>query len=177
MVRTIAVMMSIALTGCAASSGSGPGTSTAGSTQVSLAEGHAYQIELTREGDAVSAVVPGGPGDVWRVLARVYRDIGLEPGDLDVYDPAERRIGVAGHRVPRLAGKRLSLLLNCGQTFGTPLEDTGDVLISLTTWLRPHDDGTQVLTRFEGRLGQRGAACASRGRLEQEIATRIIEGL
>lgn len=172
--------MAFALCGCG--SGSGPGGGTRGAagaaTEVQLSSGELpRQIELTTEDNTVRAVIPADPEVAWDQLPRVYRDIGLSPGDWTVHDPAGHRVAVADLRVGRLAGKRLSLLLNCGQSFGTPLEDAGDVQVSLSTWLLPHADGTEVLTRFHGQQGQRGPLCASRGRIEREIVVRLLERL
>lgn len=178
--RSIAMLVSLALVGCGAGTRSEASGSAAAHThvQVSSADGAIQQqIELTREDNTVTAVLPAHPDTIWNQILHVYQEIGLAPDDLAIYDPQGHRIAVADRRIGRLAGKRLSLLLNCGHSFGIPREDTGDVRIFLSTWLSAREGQTLVMTRFEGRQGQAGSACESRGRLEQEIVARILQRL
>lgn len=175
---TAILSMTAVLTGCGVGTGSaasGSSDARVATTQVQVASGARYQLEMTREESRVAAVLPAEPDAVWAELGSVYQEIGIDPGELAVYQPAEHRMGVAELRVGRLAGKRLSLLLDCGHSFGVPRADQADVRVFLTTWLSPDEDGTLVTTRFEAREGQRGSMCSSRGRLEQEILTRLLQ--
>jgi len=176
----LVVLVPLTLAACGTGPGSGSGAPAPRGTPAQIETGGGgvpYQVELVREDNHVSAVIPAPPDAVWKQLVRVYEEIGLPPTDLSEYDPGQRRIGVADHRTARLAGDRLSLLLNCGHAMGTPREDRGDVEVDLSTRLSGEGEGTLVVTRFAGQLGRRGSMCASRGRLEQEIVSRLLERL
>lgn len=176
----VVVLVPLTLAACGTGPESGSAEPAPRNTPVRVEAGGGgipYQVELVREADQVSAVIPAPPEAVWEQLLEVYEEIGLPPTELTRYDSEERSIGVADHRTARLAGDRLSLLLNCGHAMGTPREDRGDVEVDLSTRLSPEGDGTLVVTRFAGQLGRRGSLCASRGRLEQEIVTLLLDRL
>lgn len=178
--RFTLVLMPLALAACGTTAGSWSGEPAPRSNPIQIEAGGGgvpYQVDLVREDNKVSAVIPAPPYAVWEQLVRVYEEIGLPTTELTEYDPGQRRIGVTDHRTARLAGDRLSLLLNCGHAMGTPREDRGDVEVDLSTRLSGDGDGTLLVTRFEGQLGRRGSMCASRGRVEQEIVSRVLERL
>lgn len=173
------VILALMVTGCAAASQS-DSRGSAGSAeaiQLDVAGAAGSTIELTRENDAIVATLPLDAERVWDELRRVYDEIGVASDQLSVYDPRGRRIGVSGYRTPRLADKRLSLLLRCSHSMGVPSEDSGDVRIFLSTTLQPQNEGVDVVTRFQGQEGERGSLCTSTGRLEQEILARIVEAV
>lgn len=178
LVKSIAAgVVIVMLAGCAAgpASGSRGAPTTGEAVQLGVAGAPGSTIQLTHEDNAMVATLPLDAEQVWQEVRRVYAEIGVAPDRLSEYDPRARRIAISDYRAPRLADMRLSLLLRCSHSMGVPSEDSGDVRIFLSTALRPHGDGVDVITRFQGQEGQRGPLCASTGRLEQEILARILD--
>jgi hypothetical protein len=146
--------------------------------RIDAGEGGVRDIEITREDDTSTAWLDAPADEVWRHLAEVYDEMGFQAGDLSTFNPGSRRIGVANARRSRIAGERPSTFLQCGHSLAADKADAGQTVVTLDTWLEPHEGGTWVRTRLHALARSIGtsatpATCSSRGRLER----RIVESL
>jgi hypothetical protein len=135
-------------------------------------------MHLTRDDGVVSGRLEAAPERVWSYLPAVYVELGIEAEDLTLFDPVARRIGIHDYRTRRLGGQRLSRLLDCGPSMGTPKADNGQARVDLETWLEPEEGGTRVRVRFEGRVRDTGTSsgvvsCPSKGEIERDLTARL----
>jgi hypothetical protein len=126
----------------------------------------------------VRASLLATPEEIWAELPAVYDELGLRRADLDVFEPTPRRIGVLEHRVRRLGGQRPSRYLRCGDTFGAPKADNGQLRISVTSTTQAADDGAILSTTVTGWTRDPGTStgplrCTSNGALERDIIHRV----
>jgi hypothetical protein len=178
MKRITAIALALALAGCAQGSGAPTPEEGPQRAQVAWDAGSFELMDLTVEDNTVSGWLDVPPEQLWPHVPPVYDEIGLKLSDLETYDPGRHRVAVVNHRARRLAGKRLSRLLRCGDSFGPPKADNGQVRVSLSTWLEPAEGGTRMHTRLEAWTRGVGTStgaiqCSSTSALEQDIMKRI----
>jgi hypothetical protein len=135
-------------------------------------------VDLVTVDGTVRASLLATPEEIWAELPAVYDEIGLRRADLAVFEPAARRIGVREHRIRRLGGQRPSRFLRCGDTFGAPKADNGQLRISVTSTTQADDDGAILSTTVTGWTRDPGTStgplrCTSNGALEREIIHRV----
>ncbi|MBM4185988.1 MAG: hypothetical protein FJ206_01625 [Gemmatimonadetes bacterium] len=126
------------------------------------------------------AVVPVPPNQVWKILAAVYTDLGLE---VNFREAGNFRLGSCYQRVrTRLGKERLSAFVDCGSTRSVPNADQYEVALTVLTTVRPNSSGTTSLFTFVLGVGldNSGAAsgriwCYSQGALEERIRTGVEE--
>lgn len=184
--RTTSILiLSAAATGCA--SGSPPPEApspTRAVVRIDAGQGGYHDLELTREDDVTTAWLDAAVDELWRHLPAVYEELGLEAGDLSIFNPVRHQIGVSNQRLSRLAGQRLSSFIACGHSLAGDNADRGHTLVSLSTWLEAESGGTTVRTRLQavsrdGATSTSPVDCATRGTLEKEITVRLqrrVEG-
>jgi hypothetical protein len=110
---------------------------------------------------------------VWSVLPAVYESLGIPVTDRD---PAARTIGNTSYKVRRRLGDvALSRYLDCGSTQGAPSADSYEILLSVSTRVRPGaPDSTAVSITVDamGRpvfLSADYVRCGSMGGLEKRF--------
>lgn len=135
-------------------------------------------VDLYADDGVVTGTFLASPADIWTELPAVYEEVGIGTGDLAVFDPVTRRIGVREHRIRRIDGKRLSGYLRCGTALGAPKADNGQVRLTLTTWVGSEDAETTVSTKVRAWTRDQGTStgpltCQSNGALEREILERL----
>lgn len=126
------------------------------------------------------AAVPVPPDQVWKILAAVYTDLGLE---VNFREAANFRLGSCYQRVrTRLGKERLSTFVDCGSTRSVPNADQYEVAMTVLTTVRPNSSGTSSLFTFVIGVGldNSGAAsgriwCYSQGALEDRIRSGVEE--
>lgn len=135
-------------------------------------------VDLYTDDGVVTGALLATPEEVWSELPAVYEELGIGSGELGVFDPAARRIGVTEYRARRIAGQRLSRYLRCGTALGAPKADNGQVRLTLATWVDSEDGESTVSTRVSAWTRDQGTSagpvvCRSNGALEREIIERV----
>jgi hypothetical protein len=135
-------------------------------------------LDLRSSTASLGADVPLPLEQAWAALPKVYDDIGLTRGGAT--DPTSRTYGVLNRRVARIAGKRLSVYLDCGDSMDGPRADVYDVRITSFSSLTEKDGGTHIETLVQATAKPRGVSgnsvrCRSRATLEALIAERLGE--
>lgn len=177
--------MIVIMAGCSAGSQSAPGPEPPRrqpvavdlSAQTAKPDNTYGLLQYEVEEGVVSSWVPASPDSVWRKLPEVYRDLGFEADALGLFDPERRQIGVVEHRTRRVLGERLAEYVRCGDSFGAPKANNGQVRLTVRTWLDPDEDGARISTTVSGWTRGAGAStgpirCVSKGTLEREILNR-----
>lgn len=128
----------------------------------------------TRE-DAIVYQVPVSLGEVWATLPRAYHELGFEGAG--VVDEARRIFGYPNGAFPRrIAERRLSSFLNCGQSPGGANANVYRVTGSVMVQARAGEDGSAELeilvdaSATPREVSGRTVRCNSNGQLEQLLA-------
>lgn len=146
--------------------------------QIPVTRGRNYARSIDTLG--VESVVPVPPDKVWKILAAVYTDLGLE---VNFRETENFRLGTCYQRVRmRLGKERLSAFVDCGETRSVPNADQYDIALTVLTTVRPNSSGTSSLYTFVLGVGldSSGAAsnriwCYSQGALEERIRAGVEE--
>ncbi|HEX8675272.1 MAG TPA: hypothetical protein VF710_25480 [Longimicrobium sp.] len=116
------------------------------------------------------------PEVAWARLPQAFAAVGLEGAvPLD----AERTLVLGPKRVSRrLAGERMSRLLNCGEGLAAPNADTHSVMLTISTQVVPAGTASRLETRVQATAtpqvsGGATVACSSTGVLENRIAAEM----
>ncbi|HSJ15292.1 MAG TPA: hypothetical protein VK939_12800 [Longimicrobiales bacterium] len=169
-----AALLVFAVGACATSSESG--TSSRPTRMVGLAGGDA-EIQLQSEVLENQKMIPAAPAEVWDKLLLVYAELNLPMAQVD---SATMTISNPALQVRReLAGRALSVYLNCGINLTGEIANQRRIRMTLVSRVRPVADGATVQTSLQagaqtdGGASADAVACSSRGALEETIAQRV----
>jgi hypothetical protein len=178
--RLLPLVPLLTLLGCAsggapASGGTAPGGATPQRRQVQIA---GAALVMSTEASEDVSTVPAPVTRSWEALRAAYDSVGVAVGTLD---PRTYTIGNLGYKVRQRLGRApLSRYLDCGgSTQVGPNADSYDVMLSVTSTLRPAGEGaTQLSTMVEAQarpatFNQGWMRCSSKGALEKRIAELV----
>lgn len=176
-----ALMLVLALSACATAGTDGSPASEAPDRvpmEVELETGDRVMVVLNRDDQLVTGRLPVRVDRAWPHLLDTYASLGFELAHLAEYVPNARRVTVA-RRVAKFGSERPSAYLECGRSVTGQRADRSHVTVYLSTWLLPAEEGTTVVTRFEGSARDAAASraashCSSNGRLEARIARDLL---
>jgi hypothetical protein len=136
-----------------------------------------YEFSVTSDDRVAETVVAGAPDAHWPRLAAAYEKLGLQ---LVHVDGGRRMLqGQAVARSGRVAGTRVSQLVDCGYTAArAAIADRYAVTITVSTQLVPAAGGTTVQTLVKASAqdpvhNNPAVSCSSRGHLETSIADAL----
>jgi hypothetical protein len=165
------------LAGCATGDPLHDGPQIAGSTTATRET--EMNVEIHRGGGvrALPTALEAGPNDVWRATMQVYRAMEIPLALIDQPN------GVMGNRAleagRRIGERSISVYLDCGRSTGGLTTSTHQVRMSILTHIRGSaEGGSEIRTQVEATARRPGTSsppvvCASTGRLESEITTRV----
>lgn len=136
-----------------------------------------YEFTVTSDDRVMEAAVAAAPETLWPRLAGAYEGLGLQV----VHTDGNRLLlaAQATGRSGRLAGTRVSQLVDCGYTSARArIADVYAVTISVTSQLTAADEGTTVQTVVKASAkdpvhNNPAVPCSSRGHLESAIADAL----
>lgn len=131
----------IALSACAATH---PESSRPSSESVRVVGQSGGSIRMSAGEGAATTTIAFTPDRVWGVLPAVFDSLGIPIGTVD---PVRRLIGNTGFKAHQRLGKTsLGKYIDCGKTQGFPSADSYDVYLTITTQVRPAEQGTAMLS-------------------------------
>jgi hypothetical protein len=140
-------------------------------------------LDVSMGGDiaTVSSAVPAPVDRAYQALPRAYAALGIEVRTLD---PAAHVVGSPElHVRGRLAGRRLSELLDCGNNSTGPIADQYSIRLNVRTELVAAGATSEARTtvsaiarNMDGTLSS-DIRCGSKGTLEPLITTALLTAL
>jgi hypothetical protein len=133
-----------------------------------------------RSQTVTSDALPGPPQEIWPALQAVYEELELE---VTASDPASGVLAARQNRMRSLGGERNSHWVDCGDDLTGPVADKSFVTFDVVSQLMSASATTtrlQVQVQAQGRRRDNASGqllCASEGRLEMEIHSRVLRRL
>jgi hypothetical protein len=167
------LLLSLALAGCASSSGGAPETHR---RELDTAEGSRVLIEgITRPGAILTVAVSAD--EAFAALPAAYAELGLGGA---VADPEERVYVRESFIVRRrLGGVPLSRYLDCGTRMGLANADAYAVRLAVVTRVEPQGPGATLRTEIQATAQDSGRSdppvrCGTTSELERRIAALVM---
>lgn len=167
------------LSACAAGSGSGATPRERDQVVVDPQGGFTDVLRIENESLVTRRVIDAPVNRVWSALLEVYEELEIPVGELD---EARGQVGNAGFPVRRIAGRRMAEYVDCGHGVAGPKANEYAVRVALFTTVRPHEEGTELVTDMDATARPRDVSgstihCTSEGRLEALIVQRVEDRL
>ena len=166
------------LAGCGSSrSQSAQARPQAGVVSISTTRAGTFSLHVERDLRVAVDTLPAGAERGWSALKTVYSDMEIP---LTTVNEEARVVGGVSVRAPeRIAGERLERWVRCGSGLTGDLTRQRDVVLTLLSEVEAEGPDRSVLyTHLDARAVSRATAdpdvsCATRGRLEEEIAKTL----
>jgi hypothetical protein len=140
------------------------------------AVGGSMAVAMVHEENANGAAVPFTAQQAFAAVRAVYDSLGIPTTTIDTRNFV---VGNPSFKIRRqLARVPLSRYLNCGATQGGPSADSYDLVVSMTTQVRPKGDNALVMTTLDGQARPVAMSgdyvhCATTSALEAHVVEMV----
>jgi hypothetical protein len=180
--RVIGSAALLVLTACSSSHTPDPDPTVGPANTVRVAGSHTTGVSnnalrVSPSYDVAMDTIYAGVAPIWSALPAIYTALSIP---LTTADNQALRVGNEGMKIRRRLGETsLVKLLDCGRTQIGQNADSYEILMSVVTTLRRHDEGTTfIATAVEAsgkpmQFGGSETRCRTTGELEKQISLAL----